>query len=48
MIKINITSLLTPEEHEKLEDELRNFLESRRVGAEIYNSATGNNTRTRG
>ena len=34
-------------EYEILEDDIRNFLEDKRIDADIFDSATGNDTTTR-
>lgn len=47
MMHIDIYTLLTPEEFEKLEDDLRDFLEEKKISAKIDNTLTGNTTRTR-
>lgn len=47
MINIKIYNLLTPEAFEKLEDQLRDFLESKHITASIENEITGNTTKTR-
>jgi len=47
MIQIKIKDVLTPYDFEKLEDELKNFLEKKGLNATIENSVTGNTTKTR-
>lgn len=47
IIRIHIKTPLTPEAHEKLEDELAGFLYSRGIEAVIENSVTGNSTTTK-
>jgi len=44
MIKIKIGSHLLPEQHERLEDDLRDFLIQKNIKATIENTATGNCT----
>ena len=46
-MKITFSTLMIPERHEILEDEIRNFLEEKGVSAVIENEVTGNITRTR-
>jgi hypothetical protein len=47
MINIKVYTLLLPVEWEKLEDELRDFFESKGCDAVIDNEITGNTTKTR-
>ena len=44
MIKIKIGTALLPEQHERLEDDLRDFLIKQGIKATIENTSTGNTT----
>lgn len=46
-IVIKVESNVTEHIFEKLEDDVRNLLEGQGIGAEIFDSVTGNTTRTR-